>query len=333
LIKRTNNRPILIVGLPRSGTTWQFNVISQAKKLHTIFEPDNRKINPYSHYYLENNHRFPVDYGNNELYMKYLWLNIFQGAWSEGIINRILKYLYLRKNDSIEYYIQKYCEFKIPENNLIRFLKNNFYNLVFPNKFLIYLFEFFTKIKLKNKTPLIKSVHCIRQLSWIHQNYNPKIIIITRKIPNLIASFLRLKMPDSIRGITASSTFKKEVDNIFKNDNEKNDFILHSIIIQTCELLTTLLSFHNSNDDAILINHEKVCENPILHYKFLYKKLDLKWNNTIEKYIENENRNGSGFIPQRKSESEQIRFKDQLSSSQLNLIKKYALVYKLDNYL
>lgn len=333
MFRQFNNRPILIVGLPRSGTSWQFNVLSQSTTLYPIFEPDNRKINPFSHYYLEDNHRFPVDGGNNELFMNYLWLNIFTAKWKEGYIHRVLKFLYLKNNDSMEYNIQKYCGYKIPKNDMIRYLEYNFSQIILPNKYIIKIFEYFSKINIKNKIPLIKSVHCIRQLNWMQKNYNPKIVIITRKLPNLIASFLRLKMPDSLRGISASPLFRNKVDKIIKNDNEQNDFIFHSIIIQACELLTDLLSYHNLKNDSLLVNHEKACENPVFHYKNLFSDLNLTWNNSIEKYIEGENKTGDGFIPQRRAEDEQIRYKDQLSHSQLNLIKEYAEVYNLGSYI
>jgi len=331
--RQFNDRPILIVGLPRSGTTWQFNVMSQSTALYPIFEPDNRKINPFSHYYLKDNHRFPVDGGNNEFFMNYLWKNIFTGKWEEGYIHRVLKYLYLKNNDSMENNIQKYCGYKIPKNDMIQYLEYNFNLSSLPNKYIVKLFEYFSKINIKGKIPLIKSVHCIRQLKWIQKNYNPKIVIITRKLPNLIASFLRLKMPDSLRGISASPLFKKKVDIIFENDNKQNGFIFHSMIIQACELLTTLLSYHNLKNDSVLINHEKACENPIFHYKNLFNDLNLTWSNSIEKYIEGENISGAGFVPQRRAEKEQIRYKDQLSHSQLNLIKEYAEVYNLESYL
>jgi hypothetical protein len=38
---KINNNPILIAGLPRSGTTWVGEVISQAKDVRYVFEPDN----------------------------------------------------------------------------------------------------------------------------------------------------------------------------------------------------------------------------------------------------------------------------------------------------
>ena len=122
-----NNKPILVVGLPRSGTTWQFNILSQAKEVLPIFEPDNRPINPYSYYYLGSNHRFPINKGNNETKMLVFWYKIFKGGWKEGFTFKLLKYIYLSNIKVIENQIYEYSNFIIPPNKYINYFPKDQY--------------------------------------------------------------------------------------------------------------------------------------------------------------------------------------------------------------
>ena len=242
--------------------------MSHSSELYPIFEPDNRKINSYSNYFLGNNHRFPIDGGNNLNSMNYMWDRIFNGGWKHGFSNRILKYLFLRNEQYIEYNIQKYSNRKISNNSLINYkFDSNFKSIVPQN--IISIFDKIFQHKEKNKTILIKSVHCIRQLNWISQHFNPKIIIIIRKLPNLIASYLRLKLNDSYRGISNSSDLDIKLKNITSDSNIKDFELFKQITTQACELMCILKNYHLSNKNSILINHEEACLNPTMHFENL----------------------------------------------------------------
>src|SRR5262245_13023972 len=59
LTPMTDSQPILIVGLPRSGTTWVGEVFSSAHNTRYIFEPDNEGLSPLAWLYKKDIHRFP----------------------------------------------------------------------------------------------------------------------------------------------------------------------------------------------------------------------------------------------------------------------------------
>ena len=55
----TQTPPILIVGLPRSGTTWVGEVLSSARNTYYVFEPDNEGLSPLAWLCKKDIHRFP----------------------------------------------------------------------------------------------------------------------------------------------------------------------------------------------------------------------------------------------------------------------------------
>ena len=167
---------------------------------------------------------------------------------------------------------------------------------------------------------------------WLKNNFNPQFVIIIRKLRNMIASFLRLRLADALRGIDASPFYKDEVNNYYNKAKDDEIKIFHKIVIQACELTNQLLNFNNKYSDTILVKHEEACLNPKQHYMNLYKMVNLKWNKPVENYIINENKEGSGFNPQRLAKYEQIRYKDQLSKEYLEIISNYANIYDLAEY-
>ena len=325
-------KPILIVGLPRSGTTWQFNVMRKAHGIHALLEPDNEKLNPFAIIGKESLHRFPQNPNKDNLEHHYhFWLQIFSGGWKDGVSKNFINRCLLIAGQ-VEFIIQNKCDFTIPENNLISYKASkinyvSFFNLKVIKKYEKYLNNFTTD------RVLVKSVHCLRQLDWIKENFNPNIVLLTRGLKNLIASYLRLKLPDALRGISTMIDIQEKVEEIISYEKDKNYIIFHMIVIQACELTYHLIKFHKNNADTKLFKHEEVCINPTNHFQKLFESLDLTWNSDLENYLNDVNKKGSKRKAVRLVRNEKVRYKDDLNIKQIEIIERYGLLYKLENYL
>jgi hypothetical protein len=101
-----NNKPILLAGLPRSGTTWVGEIMSQADDVKYVFEPDNEKINAYAWLCKSGHHRFPhIEQSMSQdkfAELKRLWHEAFKGQLGGNFDNKIFKLLFLSKVLSIE---------------------------------------------------------------------------------------------------------------------------------------------------------------------------------------------------------------------------------------
>jgi len=73
-------KPILVCGIPRSGTTWLGQILSQSSKVNYVHEPDDEKKYFSAFKLKENMHRFPyLTRKDKNIYYKNLWFNAFWG--------------------------------------------------------------------------------------------------------------------------------------------------------------------------------------------------------------------------------------------------------------
>ena len=76
---------ILILGTPRSGTTWLFEVLSGAPGVTAVMEPDNEKVSFLGRYYKPHLPRFPtLQPGDEDATYLALWQQAMEsplGSW------------------------------------------------------------------------------------------------------------------------------------------------------------------------------------------------------------------------------------------------------------
>jgi hypothetical protein len=299
-----------------------------------VFEPDNEALNPFAIYYKHGLHRFPIvptplDISRQEQF----WSIVFQGGWHFNLCYRAIKAVYLRDIRRIEAEMESISGYMIPPNELIEFLDNPRSIKPLLGTWLLRITDRLLRHSNRNKRVIVKSVHCARQLDWINKLFKPEIIIIIRRLPNLIASYLRLRLNDSVRGIEASAPYASQVMQLEQKSSSVEEQLLHKMILQACELMRCLLDFKELTPEVRLIQHEDACMDPQAHFKELYHELALEWSQDTVQQIESANAPGSGFIPKRNAAKEQDRYSDVLTNNQLDLISAYAHIYKLTAHL
>lgn len=96
---RTDEKPILIVGLPRSGTTWLASVLNTAKGVKYFYEPFNKDhvVEAKEHWlkYLRDDDEDPELSG--------LWQDIFSGCLNDDWVKRKMARPYNRLNGKLSF--------------------------------------------------------------------------------------------------------------------------------------------------------------------------------------------------------------------------------------
>src|ERR1700722_13863380 len=79
------SRPLLLVGAPRSGTTWTMRVLEAARSLAPLMEPDNESRSAPAIWGKRRAGRFPVlSPGDSDAEYRWLWSWILDGAPEGG---------------------------------------------------------------------------------------------------------------------------------------------------------------------------------------------------------------------------------------------------------
>jgi len=186
-------KPILVAGIPRSGSTWLAKTLSISSNAKYIHEPDNEKKNLVAFIAKNHIHRYPYlkKSDKNDLYYK-LWESAFKGINFHNKISRRFR----TNNQFVEKQIGYKCDlihtefFKDIEDK--NFVEDKLIDL---KKWIAFKLINIPFIKfMKYRKIIVKSVHLVLALDWIYNNFDIDIVIIVRHPANVISSYLNLKM-------------------------------------------------------------------------------------------------------------------------------------------
>ena len=325
--------PILIAGPPRSGTTWEFNVLRQAAGVLNQYEPDNLKHNPLALYALAGLHRFPMaEQASQSAGWQQFWDQVFAGGWQSGLPLRALRRWYRWRNRSVELAIQQRSGAPIPANPYLTYTPSQGAVNPFSSSRLVNWTEVAIRRPAGDRRVLVKSVHCLRTMDLLRERYRPRIVLITRSLPNLVASYLRTRFPDGCRGIGPTAPYRLEADRQLQAAGGSDWELFQRIVIQACELTRILIDYAAAQPEAILVRHETACLDPEAHYRSLFGRLGLAWSPKVENYLRQVDKPRTGTRAVRVASQEQVRYTDQLDDAQLEIIQVYAGIYSLADY-
>lgn len=342
---KLNNKPILLAGLPRSGTTWIGEIMSQANDVKYVFEPDNEKINAYAWLCKSDIHRFPYieqSMPQDDFFdLKRLWREAFRGRLGGNFNKRIFTLLFESKVPYIEAGIGEKtgfsyidCDMKNITHNtwkkpfrksnqpfrasIARMLLNNPFNTS-PNQQII-----------------VKSVHSTLYLDWLAINFSPQIVVILRNPYALFASYLRMKMPDGARNILFQSSIREKVIDDWGINTLPNNGIEGEMAFQIALNFRYIADqFKNSGNNPQLqfLSHDRLCAKPIEMFYELIKNVGLEWSDKIESKIVDSNKSGRGFTAKRLTKDQPSKWKDELTKKEKLTIEFWMREFGLDDFI
>lgn len=332
------DQPILIAGLPRSGTTWIGEVLSADPNIRYFYEPDNEKVNSYAGFYKRNVHRFPfriTDQPHDDYHQ--LWKGVFSGLslkkvdtlafrlfvrpqvkHLEAEIGRKVGFVYF--DQAMKDVDQNACRqpFRYESHPLLNLAANTIIN---------------THLGLSGRRILVKSVHCPLALQWLDSNFSPKIVIALRNPFALYASYRRLFMPDAFRNILAQQELKEFVSERYDIRRFPNGDLTEQAIFQILLVYSILSDQISENTHWHFISHDRLCEEPTTLFHSLYSELGLAWSDEVEALISGLNASGDGFTPKRISKDQPQKWRKELSQKEQTLIEFWVKELRLTNFL
>lgn len=328
--QNTTYLPILISGLPRSGTTWVGQVLSTANNVKYIFEPDNAKISAIGMCNIRKIPRFPRLNTNEthelESSLLMLWAKLLRGDIINGKPARLVAKLLKKASFDIEaeignstgfQYLQGFTKDTISNRsanpsviNLCTFLActtNAIANLLF---------------RAHSRRVIIKSVHSSFILPFLYQHLEFRLLTVLRSPFALYSSYLRMNMGDSWRNINLP--LPKQHPPLI----EIFDFIAWQICAGMKEQID-----HSRLINEPVIWHEDLCSLPHEKYKVIYSHLNLEWTDETESIIRTLDQEGTGFVPSRVASKEVGKWKTFLDLGHQKRILSWVDAFELTDEL
>jgi hypothetical protein len=323
-MKQNTHLPILIVGVPRSGTTWTANVLAQAPNSWMLHEPDNEKINFLSFLWKRNYHRMPyIREDSDEPVLRAFWDHIFNRSFllSNTVLNHSLLHLTGLSKKRLEERIVSKCSTVVKDNGASNVYSST--EILTTSLSRLSLAHYHSKHRIR----IIKSVHSGLVIPFISSHFKPRIVVLFRHPAAVVASCLRMQLADGNRRVFKQTKLAEDYLQPYLADIKVLDDPLAAMGLQVA-------IFHHiwekqllENPDWISISHEALCHDPERKFRQLYNSLDLEWTSQVSNYLRQHDVEGTDFDIQRRTSTEIDKWTREMTTEQIKSIRKgYELV-------
>jgi hypothetical protein len=330
-----HQRPILLAGTPRSGSTWAGKVLASADGRRYIHEPDNEKLHPLAYDLKKDLHRYPY-LSMSGIHKGYetLWQLIFSGAAVPSSHDPIRRKDVMPSPEILEHQVAKKCG--LPTESLR--LGND------PE------WAPGTESELNKRLPLVeskghsmlseavrgplvvKSVHAMLSLPWIEKHFDPRIVVLLRNPLNVIASYLRMGIADATRNIFNQGSILRDYLSEHRDVIQADENTVRQMAAQIGGIYKVIEEQIKAHPRWVVVRHEDLCRDPIGAYRQLYQRLDLEWTQRVVDVIQASNRPGKGFVTQRIAQDEVDKWQTELTPVQTRDIKEIIQAFNLSSY-
>jgi hypothetical protein len=276
----TTGRPIVIVGLPRSGTTWTLRALGSAEGTDRILEPDNEDKYPASIHAKRAVGRYPVlQPGDEAAAYRRLWAWILEGAHEDRrsrLARRLLgpgnsDRIHEGRVDPVTWLaatVAREPRGHAPDDGVDRRL-------------------------------VVKSIHAQLGTEWLAAEFDIDVLLLLRHPANVLASWMELNLKDA-----RNSTLENRPE-IRSRYLEPWDVPLpgpdpiERMSWRIGLLVAALEDARSRHPEWHLRTHEQLCLDPPGQFRQLYAELGLDWGEPSEAFLAGHNTPGSGFAVNR----------------------------------
>lgn len=274
---------LLMVGLPRSGTTWLAQTLASAPGVRYVHEPDNAGLTPFAHLahaglppfpYLRAADTAPPDY-------ELLWSLVFRGS-------------------------------SIPDPHPLAVSPRT------PRRLRIALARRAARAAVKQPAydgpVLAKTVRAFLASEWLAHRFDPAVIVVWRHPVNLTAGWRD-------QGWTTAEAARRAVaveerfaaTGAWPPPAEEG---AEATTWAICALSVLLLEQADRHASWVVSSHEQACVDPARHLLGLLEGLRLEGDAAVAETLADLNRPGSGFETKRLTAEEPSRWRKRLSAEE-----------------
>ncbi len=288
----TGPRPIVIVGLPRSGTTWSFQALWHAMGMRRIAEPDNEDKNPAAIHGKHGLGRYPslVPGDRSPAYHR-LWEWILTGGYetrrsrtarrimAPGADDRIFD----GRLDPVTWLAATVARDPRPGRGPAKGVPTQPVPAGQP------------VLPPEDLRVITKSIHAQLAITWLSAEFDIDVLVLLRHPANVLASWMKVNLKDA-RNTTLET--RPEIRSRFVEPwgvPLPGPDPVERMCWRIGLLVAALEEAVASNPQWRVASHEALCLDPFSEFRTLYDQLGLEWSPATEEYLRSHDRRGEGF--------------------------------------
>lgn len=300
-------------------------MLAQASSTHLIPEPDNEKMNVMALLAKRNCSQIPyIKQPQDDPAYFDLWGHIFGERFLDHpiFLNKLLR----RADFYFPALIERHLESKsIKQQHQETHVSGNIlYNQL---RFLHRLYNF-----AKDKRKIIKSVHAGLSVKLLYEQFQIQPLIIFRHPASVVASSLRLQLPDSNRLIYHNPKLVQDYLQAFKPQIDQLSSPISFIAAQVGIHYYIWEQMLKKYPNWISVQHEDMCDEPNKKFQHLFEQLGLPWSDEVRKFIGETDEEGTGYSIHRKTSEQIDKWEKELTDEQIEQVQEGYKIFPLKAY-
>ena len=292
--------PVVIVGLPRSGTTWTMRVLGTSPGTVKVAEADNEDKRAEAIHAKRRLGRYPCLAGGEPApAYRTLWAWILAGGRANWRSRQALRLLGPAADARI-----------------------------FDGRWDLTTWSAATLARdpgAGHPVPgrvVAKSIHAQLSLEWIEHEFAPVPLVLLRHPANVLASWLEVGLKDG-RNTTLESRPEIRARYVDRwGAGPPGDDPVERMSWRIALLLAALEESLARNPTWHVRTHEQLCTDPVATFRALFDDLGLEWSDATERYLVENDALGEGFTVRRVAAEVVDSWQDRLDDDQLATLRR-----------
>lgn len=308
-------RRILVLGLPRSGTTWVGQVLALAPDTAYAQEPDNEGLSLLGICTKAHLPRFPfLPVDATDRVHGVLWRTVFAGRFGLRLAQgRTARRLFASPDEAERWVAAKEAAIvagdPLPRPPLPLGLPRAVWRWAarLPGR--------------PARIQIVKSVHAVLSAEWTARvSAADTVLVVLRSPYAMLASMRRMSMPDAVRAGCLAPAVQEAAFGAVRVGHPAQDDALTAQTAQIAAMVRLLETAAARNPAWTVVTHESLCADPVAGFGALFERLRLRWTDAAEQGIAARDRPGSGYVAQRVARTEVGKWRADLSRDEARTI-------------
>jgi hypothetical protein len=293
---------VLVVGVPRSGSTWAAGVLGRTPGAVYVHEPDGDH-DPFAFRARRGHAVSPMlAPGDRAPDLERLWGGVFAGgAPSRAPAARLARFLYARTSVDERWAVWLGGR----PSPALRVASM----LAAPR----------TAVA-GARHVVAKSVRAELCAEWIAERFDPHVLVIERDPMNVLASWIELDYLGDRREMLSVAPYARNRWGIEPPGPDTSRLEWQAFYFGV--LSGALRDAADRHPEWTRVSHEDLCVDTVARFRKLASDLGLEWGEEVERFVVDSDRAGSGYETRRRAADQPDRWRERLEPAQVETIRR-----------
>jgi hypothetical protein len=292
---------LLIVGVPRSGTTWIGRALGHTERAAYVNEPDGFR-DPLAF-------RTMVDHGENPILapgdkapdVERLWAGALAGGRPAGTIrDRLARAIYERT--------------PLDQLRAVRAAGRASGRAGLAARLAVARVA-----DPDGARVVVKSVQSALALDWIVHRFAPQVLLVERNPFNVLASWAELGYVRNAREAAAIAAYARTRWGIDAPGDGEPHLAQQAFLFGV--LTSALRDAAAAHPEWARTHHEELCVDTVARFRALAAEVGLVWGDAAERFVTESDRDGTPYRTQRRTKDQPDRWRERLDAGQVATIR------------